>query len=79
MDSMPISCEHPIRPLMPMRFQVTHLVAAVPTSHLCERVSVWGLPKVLTEWFVLRSGGRRSPERRFDGLASLELKEISGP
>ncbi len=32
------------------------------------------LPKVLTESFVFREGGRRSPERRFDGLASLEVK-----
>ncbi len=35
---------------------------------------LWGCQEVLTEWFVLRTGGRRSPERRFDGLASLEVK-----
>jgi acetolactate decarboxylase len=32
------------------------------------------LPKVLTEWFARLKGGGRSPERRFDGLASLEVK-----
>ncbi len=33
--------------------------------------------KFLPEWFMLRKGGRRSPERRFDGLASLEVKGTS--